>query len=1478
MKKGYLLFWVFIIGLVNNAKSQTLNFSLSTDTVTVGDTLYVANTSTSFPPSTVFVWNKGEYCYTINLGIQGEDVLTNDSLCNDTVTGVGLIQFVYFYPGEKTITLKVAGTSSFFSKQVYVKPKGGCFSSCGLANGDFEMFNTNYCPYTSISGTGFIAFPQNVPNILNCWTVVPPGTSDFFTQACGSTTALGNFFGGSLPHSADSYVGLIPYVGTPTGNLTQYREYFTQQLSFAIRPNCDYHLGVYAKIASNSINPEVTGYGDVGLPLQVQLTNAFPNQYVGATYLLDINSGPTYSFTPAISSNTNWQFIETTFNSGALTGTQFLTVGNYFNNANTQLTDPLKNDKQIYIFLDSLFIEFVDFTATISDVTCVQNGSINLTSVCGTAPFTYQWSNGATASNITNLTSGNYTVTITDSHGLHFTDSYVVLNTSCAPLLSATVNNTCTGSCNGQIDLSVSGNCTGTFTYLWSNGATTEDITDLCAGTYTVTVTAQNGCTATASYTVVSATIPVISFNYYPLQCQGTYMLVNPTPGVDYYWDFRDNSNSLIFSNAGGAGMTSVTLPQGAQPSVLTITANNNGCKATRVYDLGECCPPDPQSNDFAVYGDVTLSQLVPILQANRPTWVYGNGTPYQSFCLNYTTNYTLNTFTSGIGVSRIFIYGNLTIDTDVALYDFSIVMAADREIIINSNKGLYMSGDLGVTFSTCGKYMWRGIRMLGVNSRIASKKTSTFQISGYNYVINDAINGIYSAASSKVYLTNVLFNRNYNGIYISNGSPVSNNSVITGCYFGSRNNALTADQVLLDHPQSSSAPTRTKYAIFLSRINDLTIGYDEDLYQNGTYSSVACDVKDEYNHFVNADYGIWTQRCLNTRIYRNNFLRLQKGIRATGAQPTPSSLFVGKGAGAILGTAHDNTFDQIQENGIELVGNVQLTAEYNNFNNTTYITGSSNKLCSYIEFNNAYSPNKSIIRLNEFNDYYYAAIYLHNNSIGTADVDVIANKFIGKLNNATGNPWSVYGIYADAVPSNKYTMNIYKNSVFDDTRYGIRIRNNNKANIVGNVLTYHMPSNVTFPNNSYHVRGIFLTNSAGSNVESNRIVWSNYPAGFSASYPDKLQGIRLEDVTASSNLCNLMDGMGAGVYIENNNIGTSYTTNVIKNCYNGYKLNNAAIDPVGTPSVSNYNTFNNITDLRVAGTSPLPKPWYYNDPNDNPSPNSPYVIIPLSSNNHLLPCTAFTDEGDSSQMRTETEMLQQVINNETEFNQFEEENRYLTEEAALKLLKADSLLIDTLPNTQSFVQANEMLGKGKYIEAEKALAEGNTGNAAAIMATITDYNLMEENKRAVMEIIIKINDSIPPTAADTALLESIAYTPAIIGGTAVYMARGILAIEVEDEWLISSFRTANDKQKENTKNELYLFPNPAKDFVFIKCTGSITYEITDAAGKKYLQGGFNLGEAAVVSINIGPLSQGVYIVKVTQADCSRIARLVVIK
>ncbi len=144
-----------------------------------------------------------------------------------------------------------------------------------------------------------------------------------------------------------------------------------------------------------------------------------------------------------------------------------------------------------------------------TDVTCngLNNGVADLTVTGGgTAPYTYLWSNFQNSEDISSLTAGTYYVIIKDALGCESRDS-VIINEPTVIVLSLAVTNTSCSSPTASIDLTVTGGA-GVYTFLWSNGDVTEDITGLGSGTYTVTVTDSTGCSATADATV-SGTLPL---------------------------------------------------------------------------------------------------------------------------------------------------------------------------------------------------------------------------------------------------------------------------------------------------------------------------------------------------------------------------------------------------------------------------------------------------------------------------------------------------------------------------------------------------------------------------------------------------------------------------------------------------------------------------------------------------------------------------------------------------------------------------------------------------------------------------------------------------------------------------------------------------------------------------------------------------------------------------------------------------------
>jgi gliding motility-associated-like protein len=141
---------------------------------------------------------------------------------------------------------------------------------------------------------------------------------------------------------------------------------------------------------------------------------------------------------------------------------------------------------------------------TIVDVNCFgqSTGTVSLTVTGGTSPYTYLWSSGETAANLSNKASGTYFLTVTDAKSCTIKDTSIILQPSAAISITPTITNVkCNAGNDGAISLNVVGG-TSPYTFAWTgpNGftANTKDITALFASDYRVTVTDSKSCAQTS--------------------------------------------------------------------------------------------------------------------------------------------------------------------------------------------------------------------------------------------------------------------------------------------------------------------------------------------------------------------------------------------------------------------------------------------------------------------------------------------------------------------------------------------------------------------------------------------------------------------------------------------------------------------------------------------------------------------------------------------------------------------------------------------------------------------------------------------------------------------------------------------------------------------------------------------------------------------------------------------------------------------
>ncbi|MBW3544951.1 MAG: SprB repeat-containing protein, partial [Bacteroidetes bacterium] len=222
-----------------------------------------------------------------------------------------------------------------------------------------------------------------------------------------------------------------------------------------------------------------------------------------------------------------------------------------------------------------------ELTAAIVNVDCygAATGAIDLTVVGGQAPYTYRWSNEANSEDLTALVAGTYSVEVTDANACVATQTFNIAQPVAALALSAQLENTTAcQAADGAIDLSVSGG-TAPYTYVWSNGATTEDLSALIAGTYSVDVTDAAACTISASFTISDASGPEIAAAVTHVLCSGTN-----TGAIE----LTVTSGTAPYTYSWSSGASTSNISELASGTYTVTVTDSNGCNAVAEIEVTE--------------------------------------------------------------------------------------------------------------------------------------------------------------------------------------------------------------------------------------------------------------------------------------------------------------------------------------------------------------------------------------------------------------------------------------------------------------------------------------------------------------------------------------------------------------------------------------------------------------------------------------------------------------------------------------------------------------------------------------------------------------------------------------------------------------------------------------------------------------------------------------------------------------------------
>ena len=461
------------------------------------------------------------------------------------------------------------------------------------------------------------------------------------------------------------------------------------------------------------------------------------------------NSEYTYTLTSSYLSH-YWNITGGYITSGGSSGDNFVKV-RWGNGPSGRVTVYVENNFTCSgsVFADVSIDNLNGSVTSLTNISC--NGgsdgkvTVEATSGSGQPPYEYSLDGGAFISGgtFTGIALGNHSVRIRDANFCIKDFPFIITQPPVALSGTTSVTNVaCFGGATGAVNLTVAGG-TPPYTFLWSNGAVTEDLTNVVAGVYSVTITDANSCNIIVSGTVIQPPelIPTPGNNG-PVCVNTTLNLFGSPEGMtNYSWIGPDGFTSLLQNPVVS---TNATL---AMNGIYTLTViDGTGCTGSAstnviVSNLGTISLTSGAGTDNQTIctntpiADITYSTTgaTGATVTGLPSGVTGgwssdvvtiSGTPTESGIFNYTV-----TLTGGCGaISAI---GSLIIDA----FPVNVSVAADANPICEGTSVTFTATP--VNGGSLPVYQWQ------VNSNNVGANSSTYS---YIPVNNDVVTVILTS------------------------------------------------------------------------------------------------------------------------------------------------------------------------------------------------------------------------------------------------------------------------------------------------------------------------------------------------------------------------------------------------------------------------------------------------------------------------------------------------------------------------------------------------------------------------------------------------------------------------------------------------------------------------------------------------------------------------------------------------------------
>lgn len=332
-------------------------------------------------------------------------------------------------------------------------------------------------------------------------------------------------------------------------------------------------------------------------------------------------------------------------------------------------------------FLIPAFLQSqVSVTVTGTTVTCFDgnNGTATAIGSGGSAPYTYAWSNGASAATLTGLTAGTYSVTVTDTNQGSAVGSVMVAQPSQLGVQVFGESQICGIAPDGKATAVPYGGVPP-YSYLWNNGGTSAQITGLAAGTYTVTITDANNCTTTGSATVF--------FWDEGLWLMDSSVNVSCWGGSDGFVYIAPMSGTPPYTYLWSTGATTAAV-SGLLAGNYNVTVTDvNGCSAEWPITLTQ---PDQ------VVLSINTTNGVCGQNGTATVTIVSGGTP--PFTILWSTGATTNTITGPPGTYTV----TVTDANDCVYVGYATILATPNPLVLTGtvlgNAGCTVGGVATVT------------------------------------------------------------------------------------------------------------------------------------------------------------------------------------------------------------------------------------------------------------------------------------------------------------------------------------------------------------------------------------------------------------------------------------------------------------------------------------------------------------------------------------------------------------------------------------------------------------------------------------------------------------------------------------------------------------------------------------------------------------------------------------------------------------